>query len=366
MPSETYQIPPRIRLGRALGRIVFAVVWTMLAGELFLRVFAPQPLMPRAVIASDIGIRMNKPNDTYWQRSMEVNVRVHINSQGIRADSEIPLEKPTGVKRIVVLGDSNGLGYEVALKDSFPMQMADRLNAAGENVQVVNLSVAGYGTAEELLTFQHRGLAFHPDMVLLAWHFTDLDDNVRSHLFALEGGRLVRDRPTYLPGVKTRLRLESIPGYVWLERNSEMYSFIREKTAGKLEDMLPGAPDVHVMPKAPAGPPTYRERLAVALLKEIQDQCERNGIRFLILDVPSRFSRTDFASEFPARAAEGVAQFDVVSPLHEFQTNYKGEKMFWERGNGHPTVVASHVIGRMLAEHILERKLLAGSPTMAR
>jgi hypothetical protein len=360
--SESYQIPPKRRL-RTLLRIAFAVVWSLLAGELFLRAFAPQPLMPRSVRASDIGIRTNTPSETYWQRSTEVNVRVHINSQGIRADDDIPLEKPAGVKRIVVLGDSYGLGYEVDLKDSFPMQTAARLNAAGENVQIVNLSVSGFGTAEELLTLQHRGLAFHPDLVLLAWHYTDLDDNVRSRLFTLKDGKLFRDQPTYLPGVKTRRRLEQIPGYVWMERNCQLYSFIREKTAGKLDDLMPGAPAVHAMPAAiPVGPPSYREQLAVALLQSIQEECEKNGAKLLIFDVPSRFSRMEFASEFPTTAARGVAQFDVVSPLEEFCTNLKGEKLFWEHGNGHLTVIASHVSGKLLADHMLKRKLLDGPP----
>jgi hypothetical protein len=168
---------------------------------MFLRLLAPQPLMPRNVTASNFGIRVNMPNDSYWQTTPEVHVQLRINSQGIRADEEIPLEKPAGTKRIVVLGDSYGMGYEVDLKDTFTTQMANRLNAAGQKVQIINLSVSGYGNAEELLMLENRGFAFHPDLVLLAWHQSDFDDNVRSELFVLSDGKLVRDHAEYLPGV---------------------------------------------------------------------------------------------------------------------------------------------------------------------
>jgi hypothetical protein len=367
--SQTLWIVRHAR-ARMLIRIILGTLWALFAGEMFLRVFAPQPLMPRSVTATDFGIRINTPNDEYWQKSREVSVRIHINSQGIRADEDIPLTKPPGVQRIVILGDSYGLGYEVNLEDAFTTRMADRLNAAGRRVQIVNLSVSGFGNAEELLMLQHRGFAFDPDLVLLAWHPTDLGDNVDSHLFALKDGQLVRDHPAYLPGVRTRRRLEAIPGYRWMERNSQLYTFLREKTAGKLEEFLAGNAYVPKWKQlagslppttAPTGPPSDADRLAVALLKEIQDECAQRGIKLLMLDVPTRFSRTDFLDEFPYTAAHRVADFDVISPLESFKAYY-GQKLFWEEGYFHFTPLACRVVGHLLADHILKNQLLPPLP----
>lgn len=355
--------PRRSRTGVFL-RVTFAACWVLLAGEVYLRVFAPQPLMPRDISESEFGTRINKPNSQYRQRSAEVDVTVRINSQGIRADEDIPLDKPPGVKRIVVLGDSYGMGYEVDLKDAFATRMADDLNAAGEHVQIVNLSVSGYGTAEELLMLQNRGFAFHPDLVLLAWHHTDLDDNVNSNLFTLTDGRLARKNAKYLPGLQTRKRLERIPGYVWIEQHSQLYTFIREQTAGKVQDLLArkNPKDTQRPTTRPGDPPTYRDRLAAALLEQIQNDCRAHGIRLLILDVPTRVSRTEFYSEFPWKAASSPEAFDVVCPLDEFRSRYRGEKLFWEHGYFHFTTLACRVVGRMLADHILQQNLLTGSP----
>jgi len=48
-------------------------------GEAFLRVLAPQPLMPRFITGADYGIRGNFPNADYRQRTEEVDVRLQIN-----------------------------------------------------------------------------------------------------------------------------------------------------------------------------------------------------------------------------------------------------------------------------------------------
>jgi hypothetical protein len=382
LPSDSYILPPKRHRWRTVGRVLFAIAWTLFAAEWFLRIFAPQPLMPRNVTASNFGVRVNVPNTTYWQRTPEVHVQVRINSQGIRADYEIPLEKPPGVKRIVVLGDSYGMGYEVDLKDAFTTQMADRLEAAGHRVEIVNLSVSGYGTAEELLMLEHRGFAFHPDLVLLAWHGTDLDDNIRCDLFALRDGKLVRDQPAYLPGVHTREMLNHVPGYNWVEANSQLYSFVRETTAAKVKGLLlalrgseepaasqgatpPAAAPAATQPTTQAAPqPTYPELLAAALLKRIQDESEQHGARLLILDVPTWVSRTHFFSQFPRAAAAEAGRFDVVSPLDVFAA-HRGEKLFWERGHYHFTVVGCRLVGELLARHILDEKLLEPLPTAA-
>lgn len=372
MPSEQYILPARRRRVRGAVRVVFAIAWTLVACEMFLRIFAPQPLMPRNVIGSDFGIRVNKPNVEYWQKTPEVHVRIHINSQGIRADYDIPLEKPPGVQRIVVLGDSYGMGYEVDLKDAFTTVMANQLDAAGHRIEIVNLSVSGFGNAEELLMLEHRGFAFHPDLVLLAWHPTDFDDNLRCQLYALKDGKLVRDKPEYLPGVRTRQMLEHIPGYSWIEANSQLYSFVREDTASRVKSFLAeeqGGGDMPVnnpatpaqgnatTAPAPAAPPTYSERLTIALLNQIRLECSERNIPFLILEVPNTINRTTFLSEFPYAASREVGGFDVVSPMNIFK-QHLGEKLFTERGHFHFTILGCRLVGEELAKHIEQEKLL--------
>jgi hypothetical protein len=229
---------------------------------------------------------------------------------------------------------------------------------------------------------ENRGFAFHPDLVLLAWHQSDYDDNVRSQLFALSDGKLVRDQKEYLPGVKTRQMLDRIPGYSWIEANSMLYSFVRETIAKKVKSILAavhggsdapaasaedGGSASEAQPAAaPTAEPTYSDRLTVALLAKIQEECQQKGIKLLILDVPTWTSRTRFLSQFPHAAAEGVVKLDVVSPLDTFKPHL-GEKLFWERGHFHFTVLGCRLVGEVLSDHILREKLLdANSPSTSR
>ncbi len=339
-----------------IGRIAFGIVWTGIACEMFLRLLAPQALMPRAVTYSEMGIRVNTPGATYWQRSPEVTVRVHINSQGMRADEDFPLNKPPGVKRIVLLGDSFGLGAEVDLQHTFASVMADRLGGAGVPTQVINLSVAGYGTAEELIALRERGFSYHPDLVLLAWHPTDVADNVNSRLFSLKDGVLIRDQASYYPGLKTRKRLERIPGYRWLDANSHLYIFLRQFVTSKILDNH-GEDPIDTPAAAAAPAPTAEEKLAVALLQQMESDCRTRGIPLLILDVPSRRSRTQFQSKFPRHAMEDRSPLDIVSPLEAFR-KHEGEKLFWEHGNFHFSTLGSRIVGELLADHVIKEGLL--------
>jgi hypothetical protein len=104
-----------------------------------------------------------------------------INAYGIR-DYDYPLEKPPHTFRIVVLGDSIGFGYcndseSLALPDIFPKVLECLLQdsrADGRQAyEVINLSVSGYDTIQEVEFLVQKGLALHPDLVIVAYSLND-------------------------------------------------------------------------------------------------------------------------------------------------------------------------------------------------
>lgn len=98
-------------------------------------------------------------------RTLDFTVDFRTNSAGFR-DVEHELEKPPGVFRVVVLGDSFMEAGQVALESSFVRLLEARLGA--RRAEVINLGVSGYGTAQELLMLREEGLRYDPDLVLLA------------------------------------------------------------------------------------------------------------------------------------------------------------------------------------------------------
>ncbi len=139
----------------------------------------------------------------------EVVSRVKINSHGFR-DKERTYEKAENTFRILVLGDSFTEAIQVPLEETFPYILEEKLNSGGgggstispslnpQRFEVLNLGITGFGTAQEYLTFEHYGLKYHPNFVILAFFIgNDVVDNSLTlgpdsdkPYFVLNGGNL--------------------------------------------------------------------------------------------------------------------------------------------------------------------------------
>lgn len=115
--------------------------------------------------------------------------RVTLDQFGLRVrDSSAPqrrMDKPEGVFRIAVMGDSYTEAFHVAYDESFPAVMEAHLNrcpAIRREVEVLNFGVSGYSNIQSLQRFRHKARAFQPDLVLLVVHSAnDLHNNFRKH-----------------------------------------------------------------------------------------------------------------------------------------------------------------------------------------
>jgi lysophospholipase L1-like esterase len=91
------------------------------------------------------------------------------NSLGYR-NNEFPLEKPSGVYRIVALGGSST--YDVSIRDNdktFTAQLEKLLHEeyGYQNVEVINAGVPGYNSWEILVNLEFRVLDLDPDLVII-------------------------------------------------------------------------------------------------------------------------------------------------------------------------------------------------------
>lgn len=347
-----------IPLWKKLAIGIFLIAYVPFACEMFLRIIAPQPMLPRYVQPGTFGIRVNEPNRSYWQKTADVRVEVRINSQGMRADQDYPQAKPAGTKRIVVLGDSFGMGYEVDLKESFLERTREKLTAKNHNVEILNLSVSGHGNAEQLLMLENLGLKFQPDLVLLAWHGTDLDDNVRSGLFQIQDGNLVRQNSEYLPG-KEQAYLSQYALYRWMSNDCQLYSLVREKASKLIKSLAvrraapekPPATTGPDQPKAAPRGPTYKEALTLALLERMEQVTQEHGAKLLVLSIPGRIDRVTFHDDFPKDEHGYHYGWDLIEPKPFFE-QHRGQLIFWERGHFHLTPLGCEIVADQLAQRI--------------
>ncbi len=93
------------------------------------------------------------------------------NSRGMRTDREYTEEKATNCVRIAGIGDSGIFGWCVNQGQDYISVLESNLNAhsSGRLYEALNFGVPGYNSQLEVRMLKTRGLAFHPDVVVVGW-----------------------------------------------------------------------------------------------------------------------------------------------------------------------------------------------------
>ncbi len=95
-----------------------------------------------------------------------------INRHGFRGP-EVPFEKPAGVRRVVMLGDSFTLGIGVRDEHTLPRFVERELAGSNAPIEVINLGRSASSTPEQVEILESFGLSFAPDVVVLVVFLND-------------------------------------------------------------------------------------------------------------------------------------------------------------------------------------------------
>jgi hypothetical protein len=352
--------------------LVISLIVGFLIAEMVVRIWFPQPMLPRYVVDAPYGIRTNKPNMSIWHTSPDYRVNVRTNSKGIRSDREIPYEKPVGTFRIVGLGDSFTLGYEVDLEDTYLFQVESILHERGHpRVEVVNLAVSGFGTAEELITLNEEGFKYSPDVVVLGYFNNDMENNITSNLFAIKNGTLVRESMSYLPAVGIRKVLYAIPGYKLLAEESQLWNIFRNRISFMISQGLYaknfekeakefGGGDTLASKAAYAAARDYEVALTARLLDEIALQCVKRNVRFVLVSIPYAGLNQQMYSNLPIDRMKSLHDVIFIDAASVFAPFHGKQEIHWEKWHGHWRPWAHRLFAQTLADSI--GKYIASSP----
>lgn len=348
--------PPRV--GRAakvvlanLILIVLSVLFVLGIAEVFLRVFSPQSIVPRYVEVSEAGIRKNIGYVQGVMSTAEFRHRFTTNSQGFRGQREYARPKPAGIYRIIVLGDSVTLGHGVEDDDPFSA-VAERALAPSRPVEIINMGVSGFGTAEELIQLQRTGLSYEPDLVVLAYFPNDPYNNVVSKLFSVAEDRLVRTADAFVPALYIRDRLYAIPGYGFLCDHSHAVNFLRGRLSALFLDYLGrvNGTSSEINSKL-----TVEEaELTRRLLLEVERVAHERTVPLVILNIPV-ILKGRMIDNFPLSQPEtGQALPVVVDVGRTVYANHALEELSY-REDSHPRPYGHRLIGEALAQQVREQ-----------
>ena len=342
------------------------VVCGLLLEGFVLLVFGEQPKFPRHTVSAPWKLRYNDPNTHYRHKSADVCVYFRINAQGMRADRDYRYEKPAGTRRVVCLGDSFTVGYEVAVEDCYTTVLRRQLEAAGRKVEVLNAGVSGFGLAEQCLYLERELLKYDPDVVVATFFTNDLVDTLRSGLFSLAGGKLEPAADGYRPlgGFADWLNRSRL--FNFLSERSNAFCWARERSLNLLrrkvlQQNLRNVEAAEKKAEKIADDMDYQQRLCVAVLERIHATTRDRGIDLIVLVIPHEVPSTPrkLVDVFPWGKfpfdRDGLFCLDAAGFLAPYVNR---KQLYWERSHNHWTPLSHALAGKALAKLILERNLL--------
>jgi hypothetical protein len=304
--------------------ILLGLVVAFLAAEMIVRLFIEEPILPRFVINPGYGVRAHQPNiSTRHYVPGDYDVTITTNSVGLRGQREYTVNKPSGIHRIALLGDSFVYGAGVNDNEVIGYVLEDELNKlsppGGMRYQVLNFGVSGFGQAEELVAYQARARNYQPDDVIMFYFDNDIGNNAVSELFELdEQGGLMRTGKEFLPGVSVRETLYKISFTRWLFTHSQAWNLIRNRLSGVVQQSLLRKQGLEKYDDTSARAVELTRALFSRFVREIKN----DGARPMIFVIPGKSMDSNYPLTADAFKKDNVIFLDgrnYLSPQDYYQ-----------------------------------------------
>lgn len=350
--------------------LVASLGTSLLVGELVTATFFPKNLGTWGMTRD--GLTTHVPNLSVFLTRF--GHRIDINSHGMR-DREHDVAKPAGTIRILVLGDSFMEANQVLFEDSFPSLLEANLRARlGRPVEVINASVSGWGTDDEVTYMTRYGVRFQPDIVLVAMTLhNDVQDNLAEEFHAFEQGSL-RERPqTDIPA--REYAVLQIKEY--LASHSHLYQVLLGATRSSWVRGEANRLDSHVAGLLMKNPESNIERgwdMTRQLFRKLKETNQKAGAETAVYLIPIWFqvseqrlqefltlhglSREQILVDQPQRRMKQIGEaegFEVIDLLPEFQKSESADPdKLYLHSDGHWAAAGHRLGATLMAEHLTE------------
>ncbi len=367
-----------------LSLMIISVIVTLSILEVIMRIFyyIPSPTMDEFDLKTS---NYYQKDDVLWwvprnnihgvhNKHGSFETTFNTNSSGIR-DKEYSLNKPKGIQRIVVIGDSYTWGFGVNDSEIY----TERLEAILPNTEVINLGVTAYSLWQEILYLKREGLKYDPDIVILGLCMNDIVWGM--------------DHPKISDGEKKNALKKSdqvnIKEYLkkYILHKSSLYQFIIDRVYTSkrlvkamiylgLRGPLIGFVDLDValMPALRNYSDVVDKMWTVteSELINLKRLTSDKGIRLIVAVNPSplaidetRFKQTisqsifdakDFDLDKPYRLLERFAaknNIEIIIPLNVFRQAHKQGKPLYLERDTHFNPEGHNLFGHKIAEYML-------------
>lgn len=383
--------------------VIFVSVFSV--GEIFLRIFYPQKtysilkeLVGEQYVEGGFIPFTLKAGYTAKQESQQYKgrfVTVRTNSKGLRSP-EITYEKPKGIKRVLVLGDSYTFGVFVDNWETYPAQLEEKFRKEGKEIEVINAGYADGMDPDQMYAWLNNvGFKYEPDLVVYGFFvgndiprsgairdgWKKLDERglpteiVNNDIFVDKDGTLrSKNNDEKTVGLK---RVYRIP----LLRESHLFVLLWDRIGRVLN---PGQKIVRVNAGWGRDPFPYilkacsseemkdGEKVFNEIVLGMKDSCEKRGVGFMVLMIPVSFQvnaafldkvmqgeghevRRDIFEEFNSEwDRAGVRHLNLLEKMKG-----SGDKYFFRSGDVHFSPEGHKFTAEQLKKYIEQNELLS-------
>ena len=398
MTREPTAVPDQARSGEGRGRI--SVIRWIGRAALALAIVgfwvevAPRYLFGIAPLTKESIVFEYHPRLGWWHEpgksgvfvKIDCRQRVEINSKGLR-EREIGYQKPPGLYRVLVLGNSVTVGFEVPAEKVLTRVMEDELARLGHPAQVINGACRGWGSDQSLIFLEEEGLKYHPDLVVYVMGGIEPTTNMELHRPYRDFGKgyfeLGRDGALTLRNVPVphyAMDAEVFLGadgqvierkcatrqawFLWFRdtvvcRSSACTLLLNTLMTNPALTQFLNARGAY-QPKVPVGSNDFRSglpfRLTAATFQALKGASERAGARFLIC-APS--VDVEFGPEVPAYfEAVGQPYWDFLKAAGD---QFPRGVPLRLKHDAHYNEAGHDAVGRAMARGLIARDLVPAS-----
>lgn len=284
--------------------------------------------------SAKIHPEMHKPSaSVFWELSPDLNgvpggEEVYTDSHGFRSP-EIPMNKPSGQIRVMILGDSSAFGFRVKNEETFGAVAVKMLRQKypGKDIRLINASVAGWTTYQASVFMKEKGWKFSPDIVIVAFN-DDPQDEWKEDVERAPS-------PAIMPLMKVLYK-------------SHIYLMIKKLV---LNTRIKGDSSKIVSPSREEGKRRVPVRQFRANFDSIIDGATDRGAKVIAVSMPLQHSAgyiTDYRNT--QKKAVEEEDFPAIDFIEEFK-KYPESEVFMDIM--HPTARGHRIIGEKLYELIV-------------
>ncbi|MCC7531647.1 MAG: SGNH/GDSL hydrolase family protein [Candidatus Melainabacteria bacterium] len=152
-------------------------------------------------------------------------------------EAGLTIQKPAGVFRVALLGDSIVESLQVPFEQTFGqvLEKSIKKTAHGKELQVLNFGNSGYSTAQEYLQLKNKVLKYNPDAVIVFYNHRDIFENwappdqtltnVRPYALHLPNQPLTIDNSSVIQWMKSP-RGKFLTSIEWIREHSRIWGLI--------------------------------------------------------------------------------------------------------------------------------------------